>query len=131
MPDGVQGQTIWIINADPAVGNQLSILQDLNGTDATGSNMLYTGATGSPIPLHAGQSRKFVFDSITSLWTDSHTSEIVNLLPAPWPPPDTNGVQLLSTRVKEQLLVELLPYLIERMGTNAPPGTPANPIVVP
>jgi hypothetical protein len=102
-----------------------------NGNDPlTGSNLYIGGSLSAE--FFKGYIHDLLWDPGANVWVyyglQAYAGPTTELLPAPWPPPDTNGVQLLSTRVKEQLLAELLPYLLERMGTNAPPGTAANPI---
>jgi hypothetical protein len=130
LADGVDGQVITLLNENNANDPySVGISDDVNGTDGIGSN-IDTGA--SALTMQGRKFYTFTFSAASSLWVNSGVGLLT--LPAPWPAPDANGVQLLPRHIKDQLLIELVPWLLSessRIFTNGIPGTATNPIVVP
>jgi len=113
---GFEGQHIRLVIPNKTTAGFFGLNND-DGANGTGVKL---GGTSRNLSRYG--SLGLYFDGV--MWVESDwnqvTSAEVNVLPAPWPPPDANGVQVLPANVKEQLLIELIPYLIANWNRLAP-----------
>jgi len=113
---GFQGQHIRLVIPNKTTAGFFGLNSD-DGSNGTGVRL---GTTSRSLARYG--SLGLYFDGV--MWVESDWAQqsalSAELLPAPWPPPDTNGVQVLPANVKEQLLIELIPYLIANWNRLAP-----------
>jgi hypothetical protein len=124
-PGSFVGQVITILHVEgPESDDQKLVFEDYRTTATSGLELLTTPIIA--VRHEAPKTISLIWDGEKWVQTSGSlavpTTEEVTLLPAPWPPPDANGVQTLSPEVKDALVVELVPWFLTNSARLFPSG---------
>jgi hypothetical protein len=102
------------------------------GHEQSGLNCFGTTSISLEANVDSRNTAEFIWDGATWVqYLGSDTASAATLLPAPWPPPDTNGVQTLPANVKDAFLVELVPWFLTNSARLFPNGLVSTNAITP